>query len=57
LKYDLNLKETLTEYNFPKNIYDFRWVFTNNDGVYIIRENPFNESNIEDKLEIDFFEL
>lgn len=57
LKYDLKQKNTLTEYIFPKNIYDFRWVFTRNDGIYIIRENPFNESNIEDKLEIDFFEL
>lgn len=55
--YDVKTKKIEKEIVFESGKYDFRWLFSADSGILVLKENPFNEENLEDSFELDFFKI
>lgn len=57
IEYDQDSKEVLNEYCFEANTFDFRHVLPYKNGFYVLKENPFDELNNEEILEVHYYSL
>lgn len=55
--YDKNSNIVLNEYCFEASKYDFRHVLPYKNGFYVLRENPFDELNNEEIMEIQYYTI
>jgi hypothetical protein len=55
--YDVSSRKVEKEYYFEANSYDFRHVLPFKNGVYVLKENPYDKLNNEEILEVHYYAI